>query len=151
MMYVLKRADGGISIMRLFRLNDGTFPDPKDEIAKWPVEQQEAVVEVVPLSESDIPNDRTFRSAWYLNGDNKIETDMSRAREIWKDRMRTARRPKLDELDRLHSRAIGRGNRTEADAIEAQRQSLRDVTDDPAIEKAQKPEELNAAWPSTLS
>jgi hypothetical protein len=151
MMYALKRLDGGVSIMRLFPMDDGTFPDPKDEVAKWAMDEQDAVVEVVPISESDIPNDRTFRSAWCLNGDSKIETDMSRAREIWKERMRTARRPKLDELDRLHSRAIGRGNRSEADAIEAQRQTLRDVTDDPAVEKAQTPEELNAAWPSILN
>ena len=48
-------------------------------------------------------------------------------------------------------REVGRGlNSAKMDEIEAQKQSLRDATADPAIEAAQTPEALKAVWPSVL-
>lgn len=77
-----------------------------------------------------------------------ITIDMSKAREIQRDRMRTARAPKLDALDVSYQRAHETG--ADTSAIVAQKQALRDVTVDPAIEAAQTPDALKAVWPEIL-
>lgn len=146
MIYAIMRTDGGVSIMHT--VGD---VDPQAEIAKWPPEEQAKVASFAPITKDDIPKDRTFRDAWTRNGSGKVECDMPRARDIHRDRMRRARQPKLDALDRLHSRALGQGKQAEADEIEKQRQALRDVTAAPSIESAETPDELTAVWPSALS
>jgi hypothetical protein len=117
-----------------------------EEIHAQPRRDDVAAVAVM----TEVPTDRTFREAWCCSGSSKIECDMPKARDIHRDRMRRARQPKLDELDRLHNRALGRRRQAEADNIEARRELLRNVTDDPAIEAAQTPDELKAVWPAIL-
>lgn len=77
-----------------------------------------------------------------------ISVDMNKARAIHRDRMRAARTPKLAALDVAFQRALETGSDTSI--IVAQKQALRDVTSDPAIEAAQTPEELKAIWPTAL-
>ncbi len=77
-----------------------------------------------------------------------ISVDMNKARAIHRDRMRAARAPKLTALDVAFQRALETGSDTSI--IVAQKQALRDVTSDPAIEAAQTPEELKAIWPTAL-
>lgn len=77
-----------------------------------------------------------------------ITIDMAKARDIHRDRMRQARTPKLAALDVAFQRAHEMSNDTAA--IVAQKQALRDVTADPAIEAAQTPDELKMVWPEIL-
>ena len=77
-----------------------------------------------------------------------ISVDMNKARAIHRDRIRSARAPKLTALDVAFQRALEAGSDTSV--IVAQKQALRDVTSDPAIEAAQTPEELKAIWPTAL-
>jgi len=75
---------------------------------------------------------------------------MDKAREIKKDMIRAERKPKLEELDVAFMRAVEAGD-TEAQAtIAAQKQALRDATDDPAIASATTPDELKAVVPTAL-
>ena len=96
-----------------------------------------------------ILNDRTFRDAWEDTGA-AIGVNMPKAREIFRNRLREARTSKLAELDVAYIRADEIGDAATKATIAQQKQVLRDVTDDPAIEAAQTPEALKAAWPDIL-
>lgn len=77
-----------------------------------------------------------------------INVNMTKARDIHRDRVRAARNPKLAEKDIEFQRAL----ETSADttAIVADKQALRDAPADAAIDAATTPEELKAAWNTTL-
>ena len=57
------------------------------------------------VEDSAIPTDRSFRNAWKQNS-KTIETDMTKAKEIHKDKIRIARTPKLAELDIEFQKAL---------------------------------------------
>ena len=88
-----------------------------------------------------VPADRTFRGAWQFTG-SAVEVDMTSAKEIHKNNLRTARKPLLDALDVDYMKALETGG--DASAIAAEKQKLRDVTADSRIEAATTPEELKA-------
>lgn len=102
------------------------------------------------------PADRTFRGAWRDAG-STIRVDMPAAREIHRQRMRYAREPILLALDVAYQRAGEAApgmldadhELAQADVV-SRKQQLRDVTDDPAIDAAQTPDELKAVWPACL-
>jgi hypothetical protein len=98
------------------------------------------------VDSEDLPLDQTFRDAWTTRGTG-IETNLPKAREIWRARIRQARVPLLSQLDVEFTRAHGRKDEAAAAMIEVQRQALRDAPADPRIEAAQTPEELKAVWP----
>ena len=165
---VYRRADGGTSVVHpgnrkslsfdaesiwLAWLSDqGVVSGTEDVLdAKWldyirfkdvPADASEVrIVDAV-----DIPTDRTFRGA--LNPD--CSHDMAKARAIWADKMRAARAPKLAALDVAFMRAVEAGDLAAQAAIAAQKQALRDVPADPAIETATTCTALKAVWPAAL-
>lgn len=99
-----------------------------------------------------LPADREFRNAWTDDQPTKtVDVDMSKARVIFRDRMRVARRPLLQELDAEQQRADENIIQTVKKAeIASRKQILRDVTADPAIDAAETPEQLKACWPECL-
>jgi hypothetical protein len=78
-----------------------------------------------------------------------ITIDMEKARDIHRDKMRVARAPLLTTLDVAFQRALEQNANTAT--IVAQKQALRDVTSDPAIEAAQTVDQLKAVWPDILT
>ena len=97
--------------------------------------------DVRDASSLTVPTDRTFRGAWQFNGA-AVEVDMDAAKAIHKENLRRERTPLLDALDVQYMRALEAGSDTAA--IVAQKQTLRDVTDDARIANATTPEELKA-------
>jgi hypothetical protein len=95
------------------------------------------------------PDDRGFREAWKLQAES-IEVDMPKARTIHMDRIRVRRNQMLDDLDKEWNRATGQRKQAEADAIEAQRQTLRDLPQTFDLNTAATPDELKAVWPDEL-
>lgn len=97
-----------------------------------------------------VPSDRTFRSAWDHPdaGAAPLKVDMVKARDIWRDKIRAARKPQLEALDAEFMVALEKGQPTQA--IAAKKQALRDATADPRIEQAQTPEELKGVQPAGL-
>jgi len=95
------------------------------------------------------PDTRLFREAWLLNGP-VIDVDMVKAREIWRDKIRTARLPALEKLDADYMKALEVGDTSLQQSIAARKQALRDATNDAAIEAAQTPEELELVQPAGL-
>ena len=73
-----------------------------------------------------------------------ITTDMAKAKEIHKTRIRAARPEKFAELDIEFQRAL----ETSADtsAIIAEKQALRDAPSDSAIDAATTADELKSQW-----
>jgi hypothetical protein len=121
------------------------YPSLSDELKKWS-DHENDIVGVREIALDEMPVDRDFREAWTDSG--KLTIDMDRARAIHQDRLRQLRSPKLAALDVEMSRAYKDAARQEA--IEARRQRLRDVTDDPAIAAARTPDELRAVLPAAL-
>tara|TARA_R100001443_G_scaffold110192_2_gene121981 strand:- start:637 stop:897 length:261 start_codon:yes stop_codon:yes gene_type:complete len=74
--------------------------------------------------------------------------DMAKAREIHKTNIRTARTPKLAELDVEFQKA----QETSADtsAIVAKKQALRDAPADSAIASASDTDALKSQWNTTI-
>ncbi len=106
------------------------------------------LVDVVPVEE--IPQDRTFRNAWTTNGGNKIKVDMPLAREVWRNKIRKAREPKLAALDIEFTKALEKADAKGQKDVASARQKLRDLTALPEIEAAETPEALKAIWPKEL-
>ena len=77
-----------------------------------------------------------------------INVNMNKARDIHRDKVRQARNPKLAEKDVEFQRALETG--ADTTAIVADKQALRDAPAAAAIDAATTPEELKAAWNTTL-
>jgi len=77
-----------------------------------------------------------------------IKTDMTKAKEIHKTNIRTARAPKLAELDIEFQKALETNSDTTA--IVSKKQALRDAPADSAIDAATDEAELKAQWNKTL-
>lgn len=104
------------------------------------------------IDEESIPKDRTFRNAWVRDGGSvPVRVDMPKARAIHRDRLRSLRTPLLEALDVQLMKAIELGQTQPIAVIRDEKQALRDVTDDPAIEQAQTPEELKSVLPAALT
>ena len=103
--------------------------------------------DVREASSLTVPADRTFREAWSFNGD-AVEVDMTAAKVIHKDNLRAERAPRLADLDVAYMKALEAG--TGADAIAAQKTTLRDITADARIDAASTPDALKALDLATL-
>lgn len=101
----------------------------------------------------NVPSSRTFRDAWSLTGNldvNVISVDMELAREIWRSKIRQARKPELEKLDISYMQMLEKGDIEAQATIVSAKQVLRDAPSDPAIEEATTPEELIEVQPANL-
>lgn len=102
------------------------------------------------VDDTSVPVDRTYRNALRYDSVLGFFHDIVHARNIHRNKLRSRRGIKLVELDGAWMKAFATGNRTVADAIEAERQVLRDLPADPAIDAATTIEALKATWPASL-
>ena len=77
-----------------------------------------------------------------------ININMTKARDIHREKVRQARNPKLAVKDVEFQRALETGADTAA--IVAAKQALRDAPAAAAIEAATTPDELKASWDAEL-
>lgn len=146
---VYERPDGAIAVVHPVR---NTFPVEEDmtdeqvEQRAWDKLPADAVNPRF-VAEDEIPADRTFREAWKLD----LTVDMDTARAIHRDRMRAARKPRLEALDVEYQRADERGDAEGKQSVAIRKQALRDVTANSAIDAATTPDELKAVWPDCLT
>jgi hypothetical protein len=136
-MIVIKRTDGGVSIMRLV---DG---DVNAEVEKWKLIHPGEYVSHREMPDDASPGDRTFRNAWAdETPEPVIDIDMSKASGIWRDKLRAQRAPLLQELDAKYMKAIESGNQAEMARVAARKQILRDAPQDQRISAATTADEL---------
>ena len=96
---------------------------------------------------SSYPTDRHFRGAWVIDG-SVIEEDIEKARAIFKDKVRKARKPLLEAKDVELMKALETG--ADTTAIAAAKNALRDAPAAAAIANASDIAALKAAWDTDL-
>lgn len=79
-----------------------------------------------------------------------ITINLDKAKDIQKNKWRTARKPLLEKLDTEFMRAVETGDTTKQQQIAAKKQALRDVTNTD-LSSVTTPEELKNVWPDILS
>ena len=162
------RKDGGITLLKVIETE--YMPNPKNPserivykhydvtneyvnslIAKY-VNDGHWVGDLEPVSWRFVSEDfvtkdtdRTFRGAWKDIGKDKPDHDMPRAREIHKKNLRFLRQPLLKQLDANYIMADEKQDSKLKKEIADRKQTLRDITDHPSIEKALTVEELKVA------
>ena len=91
------------------------------------------------------PSDRHFRGAWKLSG-STISEDMTKAKAIFKDKIRSVRQPLLDAEDVVYMKALEADDASAKTASVAKKKKLRDAPAATAIENADTIAKLKAAW-----
>lgn len=99
------------------------------------------VLDIVTKETAEYRFDPNGKSTLRLSG-NILTWHMPGVRDKERELRRRARTPRLAALDIDYMRADERGDEVEKLRIAAKKQYLRDITDDPAIEAAQTPDEL---------
>jgi hypothetical protein len=78
-----------------------------------------------------------------------IIVNPDKAKAIWKDKWREARKPILASLDIEFMKAVETADTTKQAEIALKKQALRDVTQTEI--NGNTPEEIKAVWPSVLN
>ena len=78
-----------------------------------------------------------------------IIVNSDKAKAIWKDKWREARKPLLDSLDIEFMKAVETSDTEKQAEIASKKQALRDVTQTEIV--GNTPEEIKAVWPSVLN
>jgi len=103
----------------------------------------------IDASTATVPSDRSFRGAWSLSG-SVISEDMTKAVDIFKDKVREVRGPLLEAEDVVYMKALEADDSAAKTASVTKKNALRDATDDSAISAATTIDELKAAWDTTV-
>lgn len=93
-----------------------------------------------------LPAEKTFRSAWEVADGNSVVTiNIEKAKDVWRNKIRSARIKPLEALDKEFMFALERGESTVE--IAAKKQALRDAPALASISAATTEEELTAIQP----
>jgi hypothetical protein len=103
----------------------------------------------IDASTATVPADRNFRNAWSLSG-TVISEDLTKAKEIFKDKIREVRKPLLEAEDVVYMKALEADDATAKSASVTKKTALRDATDDTAIANATDIAGLKAAWDTSV-
>ena len=103
----------------------------------------------IDASTATVPSDRHFRGAWSLSG-KVISEDMTKAKEIFKDKIREVRQPLLDAEDVVYMKALEADDASAKTASVAKKKALRDAPAAKAITDADTIAKLKAAWDTAV-
>ena len=103
----------------------------------------------IDASTATVPSDRHFRGAWSLSG-SVISEDMTKAKEIFKDKIREVRKPLLEAEDVTYMKALEADDSAAKATSVATKTALRDATAAAAIGSATTITELKAAWDTNV-
>ena len=103
----------------------------------------------IDAASATVPSDRHFRGAWSLSG-NVISDDMTKAKEIFKDKIREVRAPLLEAEDVTYMKALEAGDSDAQAASVTAKNALRDAPAASAITNAADIAALKAAWDTSV-
>ena len=103
----------------------------------------------IDASTATVPSDRHFRGAWSLSG-SVISEDLTKAKEIFKDKVREVRGPLLEAEDVVYMKALEADDATAKAASVTKKTALRDAPAASAISDATTIAELKAAWDTSV-
>lgn len=95
------------------------------------------------------PSDRHFRNAWAIS-DKVIAEDITKAKEIFKDKIRQVRKPLLEAEDVAYMKALEASDSSAQTASINKKKALRDAPAASAITNADTIAKLKAAWDSDV-
>ena len=103
----------------------------------------------IDASTATVPANRDFRSAWSLSG-TVITEDLTKSKEMFKDKIREVRQPLLDEEDVVYMKALEAADSDAQAASVAKKKALRDAPAAKAITDADTIAKLKAAWDTSV-
>ena len=103
----------------------------------------------IDASTATVPSDRHFRGAWSLSG-TVISEDMTKAKEIFKDKIREVRKPLLEAEDVTYMKALEAGDSDAQAASVTAKNARRDAPAASAITNAANIAALKAAWDTSV-
>ena len=103
----------------------------------------------VDASTVTVPSDRHFRGAWSLSG-TVISEDLTKAKEIFKDKIREVRKPLLEAEDVVYMKALEADDASAKTASVTKKTNLRNAPAASAITNASSITALKAAWDEDL-
>ena len=103
----------------------------------------------IDASTATVPANRDFRGAWSLSG-SVISEDLTKAKEIFKDKIREVRGPLLEAEDVAYMKALEADDSSAKTASVTKKTALRDATDASAISSASDIDALKAAWDTSV-
>ena len=98
---------------------------------------------------TSIPSNRDFRGAWSLSGKG-ISEDMTKAKELFKAKIREVRQPLLEAEDVVYMKALEADDASAKTASVAKKKALRDAPAAQAITDADTIAKLKAAWDTSV-
>ena len=98
---------------------------------------------------SSKPSDRHFRNAWAISG-KVIAEDMTKAKEIFKNKIREVRSPLLEAEDVVYMKALEADDSSAKTASVNKKKALRDAPAAQAITDADTIAKLKAAWDTSV-
>ena len=116
-----------------------------EEIAKKDVPDGETYY---ILNTTDVPTDDIYWEAINYSPSEGFTYNISKAKEVQKNLIRMVREPKLQELDIQFQRALETGESTSD--IVANKQKLRDATENGALINANTIAEIKASWDTSI-
>ena len=99
----------------------------------------------IDASTATVPANRDFRGAWSLSG-SVISEDLTKAKEIFKDKIREVRAPLLEAEDVVYMKAMEDDDASAKTASVTKKNALRDAPAASAISSASDIDALKAAW-----
>jgi len=132
-----------------------TYPQPNGQVAiVIPCGDVNDAIKDVPkdtpykiVDSVEIDND--YFNAYEFDSELGSKLNADKAKEIHKDKWRSARKPKLQALDIAFMKAVEAGDTAKQSEIAAEKQALRDVTNTPII--GSTIEEIKSVWPEILN
>ncbi len=103
----------------------------------------------IDASKATVPANRDFRNAWSLSG-TVITEDLTKSKEMFKDKIREVRQPLLDAEDVVYMKALEADDADAKTASVAKKKALRDAPAASAIENADTIAKLKAAWDTSV-
>ena len=103
----------------------------------------------IDASTATVPANRDFRGAWSLSG-TVISEDLTKAKEIFKDKIREVRKPLLEAEDVVYMKALEADDADAKAASVTKKTNLRDAPAATAIVNAADIAALKAAWNADL-
>ena len=98
---------------------------------------------------SSKPSDRHFRNAWSISG-KVISEDMTKAKTIFKDKIREVRTPLLAAEDVVYMKALEASDSSAQTASINKKKALREAPAASAITNADTIAKLKAAWDTSV-
>ena len=103
----------------------------------------------IDASTATVPANRDFRGAWSLSG-TVITEDLTKAKEIFADKIREVRKPLLDAEDVVYMKAMEADDASAKAASVTKKTNLRNAPAAAAITNASDIAALKAAWDADL-